>query len=59
MWDKVKSSSSKMRKNSFTRRHIMEGNGIEGKTLQRGKSPNNFKVQVSNLKEILSRRGLL
>jgi hypothetical protein len=37
----------------------MKGNGIEGKTLQRGKSPNNSKVRVSNLKEILSRIGFL
>jgi hypothetical protein len=37
----------------------MKGNGTEGKTLQRGKGPNNSKALVSNLKEISSRRGLL
>jgi hypothetical protein len=37
----------------------MKGNGIEGKTFQKGKSPNNFKAQVSNPKEIFSRKGLL
>jgi hypothetical protein len=37
----------------------MKRKGTEGKTPQRGKSPNNSKVQVPNLKEILSRMGLL
>jgi hypothetical protein len=37
----------------------LKGNGTEAKTPRRGKSPNNSKVQVLNLKEILSRRGLL
>jgi hypothetical protein len=32
MWDKVKSSGSRRRKNSFTRRHAMKENGIDGKT---------------------------
>jgi hypothetical protein len=59
MWDKVKNSSSGKRTNSFTRRHAMKGNGTEGKTPQKGKNPNNFKVWVSNPKEISSRRGLL
>jgi hypothetical protein len=34
-------------------------NGTKGKTPQEGKSPNNFKAQVSNLKEVLSKRGSL
>jgi hypothetical protein len=46
MWDEVKSLGSKRRKNSFTRRHAMKGNGIEGKTFQNGKNLNNFKAQV-------------
>jgi hypothetical protein len=29
---------------SLTRRHAMKGNGTEGKTPQRGKSPNNSKA---------------
>jgi len=37
----------------------LKGNGTEAKTPRRGKSPNNSKVRVSNLKEISSRRGLL
>jgi hypothetical protein len=37
----------------------MKGNGIDGKTPQRRKNPNNSKIRVSNLKEILLRRGLL
>jgi hypothetical protein len=37
----------------------MKGNGTEGKTPQKWKSPNNSKAQVSNPKEISSRRGLL
>jgi hypothetical protein len=37
----------------------MKGNGIEGKILQKGESPNNSKVQVSNPNEISSRRGPL
>jgi len=58
MWDEVKSLGSRRKKISFTRRHPMKGNGIEGKTFQKNKNPNNFKVRVSNLKEILSRKGL-
>jgi hypothetical protein len=57
MWDRAKSPISKRRTNSLTRRHTMKGNGTEGKTLQKAKNPNNFKVRVSNPKEILSRRG--
>jgi hypothetical protein len=52
MWDGVKSPGSRRRTNSFTRRYAMKGNGTEGKIPQRGKSPNNFKAQVSNPKEI-------
>jgi hypothetical protein len=37
----------------------MKGNGIKAKTPQKGKSPNNSKVQVLNPKEISSRRGPL
>jgi hypothetical protein len=37
----------------------MKENGTESKILSKGKGPNNFKVRVSNPKEILSRRGLL
>jgi hypothetical protein len=37
----------------------MKGNGTEVNTPPRGKNPNNSKAQVSNPKEILSRRGLL
>jgi len=59
MWDEVKNLGSKRRINSFTRRHAMKGNGIEGKTPQKGKTLNNSKVWVSNPKEILSRRGFL
>jgi hypothetical protein len=59
MWDKVKSLSSTRRTNSLTRMHAMKGNGIRSKTFEKGKSLNNFKAQVLNPKEILSRRGLL
>jgi hypothetical protein len=52
MWDGVKSPGSKRKTNSFTRRHARKVNGIEGKTSQEGKSPNNFKARVSNLKEV-------
>ncbi len=37
----------------------MKGNGIEGKTPKKGKTPKNFKAWVSNPKENLSRKGLL
>jgi hypothetical protein len=37
----------------------MKGNGPKGKIPQKGKNPNNFKVRVSNPKEILSRKGFL
>jgi len=37
----------------------MKGNGTKGKTFQKGKSPNNFKAQISNPKEISSINGLL
>jgi hypothetical protein len=37
----------------------MKGNGTEGKTPQRGKSPNNSKARGSSPKEILLRRGFL
>jgi hypothetical protein len=59
MWGEVKSPDSKRIASSFTRRHPMKGNGIEGKTPRRGKSPNNSKAWVLNPREILSRRGLL
>jgi hypothetical protein len=36
----------------------IKGNGTKGKTPRKGKNLNNFKVWVSNPKEILSRRGL-
>jgi hypothetical protein len=39
--------------------HATKGNGIGSKTFEKGKNPNTFKAQVPNLKEILSRRGLL
>jgi hypothetical protein len=35
----------------------MKGNGTMGKTFQKGKNPNNFKVQISNPKEILLIKG--
>jgi hypothetical protein len=59
MCDEAKNLGSKRRINAFTKRHSMKGNGTEGKTPQKGKSLNNFKVRVSNPKEISSRRGLL
>jgi hypothetical protein len=59
MWDEVKSLGSKRKTNSFTRKHAMKWNGTKGKIHQKEKSPNNFKAQVSNPKEISSRRGLL
>jgi hypothetical protein len=59
MWDGVKSLSSRRKTNSFTRRHVIKGNGIEVKTPQKGKNPKNFKARVSNPKEILSRKGFL
>jgi hypothetical protein len=59
MWDGVKSLGSRKRTSSLTRRHAMKGNGTEDKILPKGKGPNNSKVQVSNPKEILSRKGLL
>jgi hypothetical protein len=59
MWDKVKSPGSRRRKSSLIKRHTMKGNGIKGKIPPKGKGPNNFKVRVSNPKEILSKRGLL
>jgi hypothetical protein len=37
----------------------MKRNGTNDKTFQKGKNSNNSKVQVSNPKEILSRRGFL
>jgi hypothetical protein len=58
MWDGAKNLGSRRRTNSFTRRHAMKGIGIEGKTLRKGKSLNNFKAWVSNIKEISSKRGL-
>jgi hypothetical protein len=59
MWDEMKSPGLKRKTNSFTRRHAMKGNGIEGKTPKKGKTPKNFKAWVSNPKENLSRKGLL
>jgi hypothetical protein len=59
MWDNAKNLGLRRRTNSLTKRHAMKGNGIEGKTLQKGKCPNNSKFQVSNPKEISSRRGFL
>jgi hypothetical protein len=38
MWEEVKSLGSRRRTNSFIRKHTMKGNGIEGKTFQRGKN---------------------
>jgi hypothetical protein len=57
MCEEVKNPGSRRRTNSFTRRHAMKGNGTEGKTPQKGKSPNNFKARVSNPKEISSKKG--
>jgi hypothetical protein len=37
----------------------MKENGTESKISQKGKSPNNFKAQVSKSKEISSRKGFL
>jgi len=37
----------------------MKWNGTKGKIHQKEKNLNNFKAQVSNPKEISSRRGLL
>jgi len=59
MWDNVKNLGSRRITSSFTRRHAVKGNGTEGKILQKGKNPNNFKARILNPKEILSRRGLL
>jgi hypothetical protein len=59
MCDEVRSPNSKRIASSLTRRHTMTGNGTEAKTPPRGKNPNNSKARVLNLKEILSRRGLL
>jgi len=53
------SPDSKRITSSLIKKHAMKGNGTKAKTPQRGKSPNNSKVRVSNPKEILSRRGLL
>jgi len=58
MWDKVKSLGLKRITNSLTRRHAMKGNGTKGKTFQKGKSLNDFKARVSNIKEIYFKRGL-
>jgi len=58
MWDEVLNSGFKIKK-SLIRRHTMKGNGIKGKKLQKGKSPNNFKARVSNPKKISSKRELL
>jgi hypothetical protein len=52
-------STFKRKKNSFTRRHAMKDNGINGKTPQKGKSPKKFKAQVSNPKELSLRKGFL
>jgi hypothetical protein len=38
MWDGAKNPSSRRRTNSFTRRHAMTRNGIEGRRLKRGKA---------------------
>jgi len=57
MWDGVKSSSSRRITSSFTRRRTMKENGTKGKIPPKGKGPNNFKVRVSNPKEISSRKG--
>jgi len=59
MWGEVRSPDSKGIASSLTRRHAMKGNGIEAKTPQRGKNPNNSKARVLNPREILSRKGLL
>ncbi len=59
MWGEVRSPDSKRIASSLTRRHAMKWNGIEAKTPQRGKSPNNSKARVLNPREILSRKGLL
>jgi hypothetical protein len=59
MWGEVRSPDSKGMVSSLTRRHAMKGNGAEAKTPQRGKNLNHSKAQVLNLREILSRKGLL
>jgi hypothetical protein len=59
MWDEVKSLGSKRKTNSPIKRYAMKGNGTMGKTFQKGKSLHNFKVRVSNPKEILSRKGFI
>jgi hypothetical protein len=59
MWDRVKNPGSRRITSSFIRSHTMKGNGTEGKTFQRGKNPNNSKVQGSSPKEILLRKGLI
>jgi hypothetical protein len=38
MWDEVKSLGSEMKTNSFTRRHVMKGDGIEVRYLEKGKA---------------------
>jgi hypothetical protein len=40
MWDEVKSLGSRRITSSLIKRPTMKGNGIEGKTPQRGKNPN-------------------
>jgi hypothetical protein len=56
---KVKNPGSRRITSSCTKSRAMKGNGIEGKTHQEGKSPNNSKARSSSPKEILLRRGLL
>jgi hypothetical protein len=58
MWDRVKNPGLGKRTNSLTRRHAMKGIGTEGKTSQKGKNLNNFKVRVSKPKKISSKRGI-
>jgi hypothetical protein len=48
MWDEGKSLGSR---SPLTRRHTMKGNGIENKTFQKGKNPDNSKARVLNPKK--------
>ncbi len=45
------SPDSKRIASSLIRKHTMKGNGTKAKIPQKGKSPNNSKVRVSNPKE--------
>jgi hypothetical protein len=54
----VKNLGSRRTTSSFTRSRTMKGNGTEGKTPRKGKSPNHSKVRGLSPKETLLRKGL-